>query len=90
LFQLKLEQLMSMEAQCGIALPGISGTFLKIFSGADSEYDSNEAENYYPGCKCFFLHVEHPPIKDTEVTPSAITPTRQDAQLQEKAGRLKA
>jgi hypothetical protein len=42
----------------------------------DSEYDFDEAESFYPRHKCFYLHMEHPPADEPEVTPLDLTPTQ--------------
>ena len=64
-FQLELEHLISREAPQSAIISGVVRTdvpslctFLEIFSGNDSEYDSDNINYHAPLCMCYHINGE--------------------------------
>jgi hypothetical protein len=96
-FYLILEHLVSREAPRGVILSGTAGTdvsslctFLKILSGVGPEYDSDEANGYSPGRKCFHIYGDQVINNNVKVTPPDLSLSSHATYLKEKAERLKA
>jgi hypothetical protein len=96
-FQMELEHLISRKAPRSTILSGAAGTdvpslrgFLKILSGNDLEYDSDDIDYHAPPCMCYhtngevLLEEEAPKLTPLDQSP------RRVAYLHEKVDHLRA
>jgi hypothetical protein len=75
-FQLELEHLISCKAPWSTILSGAVGTdipllraFLKVLSGNDLEYDSNDVDYNDTSCMCYHIDDEVQPKEVSRLTP---------------------